>query len=221
MSTAAVEKRVEKSALPSLINTPAMQITAEDVALPRLYVGQFMSKAVQDDLVKMGDIYSSTGADDPDPVVLWSLKEKDTPGILFHVTGLRKGKSYSDGGELSLWDYDDPSAPAEAWVTYNYTLVLPEIDEQVPFKLLLTKTGRPTALQINTVLARRATAGPSWTNAFRLTSAERSNAKGKYAVARVQSVEAEKKNVEIAEKLAVVMSSAATEFKSTGETPAI
>jgi hypothetical protein len=219
MASQAIERRAPQ--VPALIRTPALTITAEDVALPRLYIGQFMSKAVQEQLVKMGDVYSATGADDPDPQILWKLGDKKAPGVLFHVLGLRKGKSISDGGELQLFDYDDPNAPADAWVTYNYTIACPEQDTDVPYKLLLTKTGRPAALQINTVFARNAVAGPAWINAFRLTTAERENAKGKFAVPRVHSVEATKDHIKVAEGLAVMMSSVAVEHTATGEQPAI
>jgi hypothetical protein len=211
----------ESAAVPDLVRTPALTITAEDVALPRLYIGQFMSKAVMERLVEAGSIYAATGQEDPDPQVLFDPNAKDAKGVLFYVLALRKGKSISDGGELVLFDYDDPNAPPDAWVTYNYLVACPEADTDVPYKLLLTRTGRPAALQINTVLKKNAGAGPSWINAFRLTTAPRENAKGKFWVARVTQVEANKQDIETAEQLAVMLSAGAIEHGSTGEEPAI
>ncbi len=221
MASTAVAER-SQSAVPDLVRTPALTITAEDVALPRIYIGQFMSKAVQDQLVKPGCIYAATGQDDPDPNVLWDKSTKgDNPGVLFYVIGLRKGKSISDGGELQLFDFDDPNAPADAWVTYNYSVLVPEVDVEVPFKLLLTRTGRPAALQINTVLKKNAIKGPAWHNAFRLTTAERENAKGKFFVARVAIAETDQEQIAVAESMALMMSSAVVSHGSTSEEPAI
>lgn len=200
MSSTAVSRR-EASAVPALAPTPATTITAEDIAIPRLYIGNLTSGAVREQLAKFGDVYLALGADDTEPQVLWSLNSSDA-GVLFHVLHLRKGKSWSpDGGRLELYDFDDPSAPAEAWTTYNYTLFLPEVDEDMPARLLLTKTGRATAQKINTVIARNAGAGPSWQNAFRLTSAKRKNDKGEFAVAQVALAEADPKHVQRAGEL--------------------
>lgn len=210
------------AAVPDLVRTPALTITAEDVALPRIYIGQFMSKAVQEQLVKPGVIFSATGQDDPDPQVLWSESDKKNPGVRLYVIGLRKGKSISDGGELQLFDYDDPNAPPDAWVTYNYTVAIPSVDEDVPFKLLLTRTGRPAALQMNTVLKKNSIGGPAWANAFLLTTAARENAKGKFFVPRVAITEPVESEVAVAASLAEMMSSAPEpSYGPAGEQPAI
>jgi hypothetical protein len=219
MSSQAVAQR--DSQVPDLVRTPALTITAEDVALPRLYIGQFMSKAVQDQLVKPGCIFSATGQDDGDPQILYDPSAKDAKGVVFYVIGLRKGKSISEGGELVLFDYDDTSAPPDAWVTYNYTVAVPDIDTDVPFKLLLTRTGRPAALKINTVLKKNGITGPSWVNAFELTTAPRENAKGKFFVAQVKPIEAVATHAEAVEQLAIVMSGAVTEYSAPSEQPAI
>lgn len=221
-SSKAVAER-PASQVPALRPTPSVanEIGADDIALPRIYVGQFMSAAVQEQLVKMGDIYTATGADDPDPQVHWTIGSEE-PGLLFYVLVLTKKKSFSEqGGELQLWDYDDPSADPRAWVTYNYVVYCPTIDDAVPCKLLLTRTGRPAALQINTVLKKNSITGPMYLNAFRLTSSARENAKGKYAIARVAGVKADAKQVKAAERLAIQMSAAVTEHGATGEEPAI
>lgn len=192
--------RRETPSVPALAPTPATTIGAEDIAVPKLYVGNYLSEAVRSQLVKFGDVFLALGADDQEPNVLWSLGSDD-PGVLFHVLHLKKGKSWSDGGPLQLYDYDDPSAPADAKVTYNYVLFLPEVDPDMPAKLLLTKSGTPTAQKINTVLVRNAASGPSWSNAFRLTTVKRKNDKGEYAVAQVVVAQADQKHVKQASEL--------------------
>ncbi len=188
----------EGAGVPALASTPATELTGEDVALPSIKLGQFMSDHVQEGRVPSGSIFSATGADDPDPVVLW--EQGDEKKLRFYVLSLKKGKSVSADGELVLFDYNDPDAPAEAWVTYNYAIALPEIEEAFPYKLLLTRTGKPAAQQINTVIAKNATV-PAYRLAFELDCKERSNKKGKFFVPRVSHVEATEAEVEIAEKL--------------------
>jgi len=221
MASQALAQRDEAS-VPDLVRTPALTITAEDVSVPRLYLGQFMSAAVQEQLVKPGSIYAALSGDDPDPQVLYELgdKKKDA-GVLFYVLGLRKGKSVSEDGELKLFDYDDPSAPPDAWVTYNYTCLIPDVDTEVPCKLLLTRSSRQTALKINTVLKRTSIAGPAWINGFKLTAAERENKKGKFFVWQVAQVEATKEHVALSAALAPLLTTAPSTFASTGEEPAI
>lgn len=221
---ASTELEQAKTNVPALMQTPALEITAEDVALPRLYIAQDTSKATKARLVDRGDLFTATGEDDPEPNVLWSPPKgnaKAKQGPLFHVIGLKKGKSLSVDGELQLFDYDDPDAPAEAWVTYNYFIAMPEVDTDVPFKLLLTRSNRPAALAINTVLKKTVAQGPAWINAFRITTAERHNTKGDWFVARVAQVEAKDTNIKAAETLAVMMSTQSVDAGSTGEEPAI
>ncbi len=208
------------SQVPDLVRTPALQITAEDVALPRLYVGQFMSQAVQEGTVKAGDLFVGDGADDPSPEVLYKAGSKE-PGALVHVLTLRKGKSASVDGDLVLFDFDDPSAPEDAWVTYNYIVLLPEVDTEVPAKWLLTRTGRPTAQRINTVIKRNEATAPAWAHAFRVTSVERKNEKGRFYVPAITVVEARSEDIQAAEKLAVSLSGSAPEQLPQGEQPAI
>lgn len=189
----ASDLEARKNSVPDLVRTPALDIGAEDVELRRLYIGQFMSQAVQEGLVKAGDVYLAAGADDPSPEVL-----APTP---IHVLTMRRGKSASVDGDLQLFDFDDPEAPEDSWVTYNYIVVLPEIDQEVPVKWLLTRTGKPSAQRINTVLKRNESAGPPWLNAFEVTTVERKNDKGRFFVPSLTIVEAKPNNVAIANEL--------------------
>jgi len=216
MSKAVTKK---ESNLPALTHTPAMEITAEDVALPRMKVGQYMTEQVKQQSVQFGDLFVSLGEDDPDPIILASLD--DEKGAIVHVLDMYKGKSLSEGGELTLYDYDDPAAPPEAWVTYNYTVAVPEADDYLPCKWMLTRTGRTTAQQINTILKKNEAAGPAYVNAFEVTTLKRENAKGEFAVPRVRLVEADPKNVEIAAKMAEMISGRPAPAAASSDEPAI
>lgn len=222
MTATALEKAV--SNLPALVNTPAMEIDAEDVALPKVYLGQFMSQAVKDGLVPPGSIYTALGADDPEPNVLWQPPKKgqaEDEGVTFYILGMRKGKSVSDGGELTLYDYNDPSAPPEAWVTFNYFVAIPETDTDVPFRWLMTRTASQSAKQINMILKRSVGRGPAWINAFQATTSKRENTKGEFFVPRITTVEPTVEGIEVANNLATMISGHSSEVQASGDEPAI
>lgn len=174
--------------------SPDSTIDHNDVALSKLYIGQFMTSAVQENNVKAGDVFTATGPDDPDP---HALKQP----VRFHVLGLRKGKSLAVDGDLQTWAFSDPHAPADAWTTYSYFVALPEEDEDFPYRWLLTRTGTPAAKQINLAILKHEGRGPSYEIAFELTTTQRENPKGKYFIARVKPVEAIPAHVELAEKM--------------------
>lgn len=203
-----------KVEVPDLVQTPALEITAEDVALPRIHIAQFSSKAVQAELVKAGTLFASTSQDDPDPQVL------DQP-VRFHVLAIRRGKSFSEGGELQRYEYNDPDAPANAWVTYDYTVALPDVDPSIPFKVLLTRTGMPAARQLNTILAKGQATQPAWSLAFELTITDRTNDKGKYWIPQVRQVDPTQDGTNVAAELASMMSSQAVDNLTTNEQPDI
>lgn len=214
-------KTVEKAApaLPALAPTPALEIGHEDVALPRIKVGQFQSKQVQEELVAAGCLFASSGADDPEPDVLY--KHGDDQGLLFHVLAMRKGKSVTVEGELYTFAFDDPSAPADAWVTYNYVLCLPEHDDQTPYKFLMTRTASPAAKQINAVLLRNQGRGPAHALAFRVETAKKENDKGRFFVPRVRPVEAQAAHIAAADSLAAMIAGTTADVQATGVEPAI
>jgi hypothetical protein len=207
--------------VPALVSTPAIEIDAGDVALPRVYIGQYSSDQVVDKRVEFGDIFTALGQDDPAPNVVHNVDTED--GVLLHVLGLRKGKSLSQDGELELFAFDDPNAPPEAWVTYQYVVALPEVDQELPFKMLWTRSATPAAKQVNLVLAKNASRGPAWLNAFRVTTAFRSNEKGRWYVPIVRPVDADPEHVELCESLAALAADTPqdTEFASGGDDPAI
>lgn len=192
--------------VPDLRSTPALDITAEDVALPRLHIGQFSSKAVQAKLVEAGTLYYASGQDDPDPQTI------PTP-LTFYVIGLRKGKSIVEDGNLQRYDYLDPDAPAGCNVTYDYSLAIPSVDASMPFKWLLTKSATPAARNMNLVLAKATR--PHWEFAFSAVLAERENPKGKYWIPQVRQVEADKAVIPTVKDLAVMLAPAAPETSST------
>jgi hypothetical protein len=213
-----VEKR--ESQVPALAETPATEIGAEDIALPRLYIGQYMSDHVKSKAVEVGDLFTATGGDDPDPQVL--IKQGSDEKLRVHILALRKGKSISEGGELVLFDFNDPDAPPEAWTTYNYAIALPDVDEEVPYKWLLTRTGNPTAKRMNMVIKKNEAKGPAYELAFDVSTAYRSNAKGEFYIPQASQVEANADHVKVAENLYDLVSGGnSPEVQATGNEPSL
>jgi hypothetical protein len=195
----------QSGGVPALYTPPPLEIDANDMVLPRIYFAHPSSDQVEAHSITTGAIFSAAGEDDPDPQILWDPKKhKDKPGVLFHVLGMWKGRSATVDGKLERYAFSDPNAPADSWVTYNYTLALPEGDTDVPYKMLLTKSKAGAAKSINTVLAKRASAGPAYLTAFRMTSIPKKNDKGSYSIPQIRVVESTPTGVEIAERLAMM-----------------
>lgn len=188
------------SNVPALYD-PSTSIDADDIEFPRLYIAQGTHGFVQAELVRRGSLVLATSGDDPDPVVL--AQPNDPTGINFLVLALRKSKSISVNGELVRFNFNDPDVPPEAWTVYTYFIALPGIEDDVPVKWILTRSAKPAAQKINTVLARTAGQQPSYMSEFNLTTAERHDVqKGhRWHVPRVKPVEPIEGDVAIAAEL--------------------
>lgn len=209
------------SNLPPLPHAPDLDIDGGDVTLPRIKIAQFSSKQVQSGLVKPGQIYSSTSEEDA--TVLYDPEDTKAKGVLVYVLGMTKGKSVSIDGSLERFAFNDPSAPADAWVTYDYSLALPEEDAELPYKWLMTKSAAPAAKSINLVLKKGQASGPAWNSAFRITTKSKKNEKGTYYVPVVQVIAADKKFIESSGTLAGMIAGPApvAALPSGGDEPAI
>ena len=175
-----------KQEIAPLYDRNTFDIGTEDIALPKVYICQPLTKAVQDEIAKAGDVIVAAGSEDPDAEVVYSFKQGGE-GVLFRVLRLDRSKSYSEpGGQLQTWAYDDPNAHADAWTVYTYTVILPEVDPDMPHKFLLTRSNRGTAKRMNLVLAKALQKGSLYDIAFRLTTEPKSNEKGKWHIAKVR-----------------------------------
>lgn len=214
----ASEVAVKESAVPALAPTPSFSVTAADIVLPRMYVGQFMSKAVQSGIVKAGTIYAGEGGDDPDPQILW--EEGDDP-LLVSVLDFYKGKSAKVNNEFVVFDFDDPAAPFDAAITWNYSLAIPSADEDVPFKWTLSRSGEKSARRMNTVIAKLANRVPAYDIAFGVTTVARENSQGKFYVAQIShKVEPPEEHLAVTRNLAAAIAPRPAQATS-GELPRI
>lgn len=176
----------EPAGVPDLAPTPASTITAEDIAIPTIYMGHRAQSLVEAGFAKAGDIYAALGQDDSEVEILWEAKTAGE-GVLILPLFMFKSFSYSPGvgQQLEMWPFeakgrpypdgpplDDPDPRKRAWLTYNFTLYLPEVDPDMPYKTRFYRSGAPAALKINQVTSRNHDK-PSYTNAWRWTTAQK------------------------------------------------
>jgi hypothetical protein len=142
------------SALPDLVrpSTVGGALGADHVTLPRLYRGEKQSNAFGDGLVPLGSIYIAQGANDPEPEVIAETKKGESTSevVRAHFINVKLGLSRRVPGQpLQTWGFFDPAAHPDARVTYDYTLLLPDVDPSTPVKVLMGSTSTQTAKRIN------------------------------------------------------------------------
>ena len=199
-------------AVPALADTPATTIGFEDVGTSTLYIAQRTSTAVDNRLANYGDLFVAQGADDSEVEVLWQTGSTDQ-GVLFIPLHMYKTHTFSDGNNLRSWAWGNGEPPQEAldmveadegrhplFRTYNYVVLLPDYDTEVPVYLRLnSKSQRPAANKVNLTVSR---SGKPWhASAFRITTAKKESGANKWAVPVVVEAKATKAQFEQAERL--------------------
>lgn len=187
------------SQVPALAYTPSFAdgIDADDIQISKVKIGQYMSKAFTNDFVKGGDIFTTATEDGSDADVLWKFGSK-TAGVQLHVLSLRKGKSLSEGGQLLVFDFNDPEAPPKARTTYTFTIAIPSVDADLPFKWLFAGSGSDCARNMIKILVKNSISGPSYQTAFEVTTSVTENDKGKFFVPKMKIITPTAENVAIA-----------------------
>ena len=144
-----------------LYDPSSFNIDAGDIALPKVYICNALTKSVQDDRAKSGDVIVAAGPDDPDAEVVYATKAGGE-GLLFRVLRLDRGKSFAEKGEkLQTWAYDDPAAHPDSWTTYTYTVILPEVDPEMPHRFLRSTTSRSVSRRSSARTTRAGGTSPS------------------------------------------------------------
>lgn len=215
MAGTAVEER--KANLPAQRYEGAdAEITAEDISLPRMKFAQGSSDVVLEGLVPYGSIYTTLGQGDADPhVIARAGKGEDgrSEAVLFYVVGLRKGYSWTDENNNLQRSRTAPEDVEFNRVsrTFDYVVVLPEVETELPFKFLMTGLwGGQAAKQLNHLLKKAAASGPSYDVPFELTAKKSKNAKGHFASAGVKRADRGarlvKKDLEVVHRLLAMVS---------------
>lgn len=193
-------------AVPALVATPALDLDGSDFTPPSIKIGQDISGQVKSGSVRPGQVFWHTPGDDDTGYL---MAEKGEP-VRMYVLALRKGKSLTKNRKLQTFGFRDPAAEQQTddngklirpWTTYTYTVFVPEHDTEIPFRVLLTKSGKPAADQINSVLMRNAQQ-PPWAQCFALKAVDATSQHGdKFYKAQVTVVDANDDEVAAAEQM--------------------
>jgi hypothetical protein len=156
------------------------QIGMDDMAFPRLYVGQPGSGAVQAELAPAGSLYLATDKDDPEPVVVY--KAGQNTGVRVHLLTLEKVWCFTDDDgnyrvvAAGAVRRHELAVPDDVDGGYQLVFCVPQFDAELPVSALFKVTAVPTAKKILTTFARAG--GAPWSSAFELTTAPKSNDRG-------------------------------------------
>jgi len=177
--------------LPAPVYSPE-DTTAEDISLPRIKVGEHNNDRVKSKSsdIEYGDIFTETSNDDSEPNVLarggQGVGDVTDPPVLFFVLApVRISYSWNEQGtdEFVVAGPNDPRTIAQIeafgskgkdkWIPrkgYNYLVCLPDVETQVPFKLLLKGMSSQAARHLETELRKAGQGGPFWEVPFYLTA---------------------------------------------------
>lgn len=154
MSTAIAER--QEAALPAMFQ----RVESNHRQIPSIYLQQGLSTLVQDGITRPGDVIAGLGSDDPEPK--WLIGgETDATEFTGYILNRRiSWARFLKGGEMEWLDEAEFAAAQAAgdrdvWTTFHYHLAVPEADDVVPMRLMLSKTaGTKPAKRINFFIDR-------------------------------------------------------------------
>lgn len=192
-----------------------LNIVSSTIRIPRVKIGEAMSNAVRDGNVGFLDIYSATGKDDTHPEILVPADpktgSKEGKALRVHVLAIEEGRSESVDDELVTYTLqggrwisrDGDEAGPNSYPTQDYTVCLPDVDVDSPFKILFKRSSMGAASNINTALVKAVEQGLApWELAFDLTAEIRKSPKFTWGAFKAVAVEANPEHVEASTALA-------------------
>lgn len=187
------------TAMPSMYES----VDNSDRQLPSIYLLQGLSQAVQNDIGKPGQVIVGLGADDPEPEFLITDPKKDS----FSAYILDRRRSYArfpQGGQmewLTKEEYDEARRAGErdVWVNWHYIVSIPEVDEAVPMRLMLSRTaGLKASKALNFIIDKSLAMGSMPVAKFSVTEATSKTTGSKYSMLMVTSAEATQEGLDAA-----------------------
>lgn len=190
----------QANALPSLYES----VENTDRQLPSIYLLQGLSQAVQSGIGKPGEVIVGLGADDPDPEFLIGGEPGNDSFIAYVLDRRRSYARFPQGGQmewLTKEEYDDARAAQErdVWVNWHYTVCVPDVDDTVPMRLMLSRTaGLKASKALNFIIDKALAMGQMPVAKFTVTEATSKTTGSKYHMLMVTSAEADKEGLEAA-----------------------
>lgn len=191
------------TALPSLYET----VDNRDRQLPSVYLLQGLSQAVQNGIGKQGEVIVGLGADDPEPTFLIGGDSGNTDFTAYILDRRRSYARFEQGGQMDWMDKDEYDAARAAgdrdvWVNHHYTILVPEVDETVPMRLMLSRTaGLKPSKALNFIVDRAVAMGQLPVAKFSVGEASSRTTGAKYSLFSVTSAEATQEGLDAATKI--------------------
>jgi hypothetical protein len=175
-----------------------------DRQLPSIYLLQGLSQAVQNGIGKPGEVIVGLGADDPEPQFLIGGTTKAKDFTAYILDRRRSYARFPQGGQmewLTKEEYDDARRNQErdVWVNWHYVVSIPEIDEAVPMRLMLSRTaGLKASKALNFIIDKNLSMGSMPVAKFSVTEATSKTTGSKYHMLMVTSAEATQEGLDAA-----------------------
>lgn len=146
------------STLPAVPEMPALpalydDVSVSDIQLPNIYLQTGQSQGVQNGVTKPGDVILGLGAGDEDPIFLITA---DKPSFEAYVIARKRFAATTADNRIVFHkdnkkDPDDPNS----WEGFFYLLAMPDVDPDIPARIMLWKmAGRRAAQKINNFIER-------------------------------------------------------------------
>lgn len=174
-STATEIATIPAAALPGLYET----MDTDDRMTPSLYLMQGLSAMVQAGTARPGDAVLALGNEDPDPVFLIGGPEKRDHFVGYILSRTKSYARFAQGEDMQWMDKAEFEAARalgdrDVWAVYRYVLAIPSVDDVLPARLMLTRTGGTiVARQLNTFIDRSIRSGSTDPVAVKFTVSEK------------------------------------------------
>ncbi len=193
-------------AVPTAPALPSMYESVEntDRQLPSIYLLQGLSQAVQSGLGKPGQVIVGLGADDPDPDFL--IGEDSDHFVAYILDRRRSWARYVQGGQMEWLDEEEFKAcraagDRDVWTNWHYTACIPDVDEVVPMRLMLSKTaGLKASKNLNFIIDKSLAMGQIPVAKFTVQENTSKQTGSKYYSLAVTATDADSEGAEVAAK---------------------
>ena len=166
-----------------------------DRQLPSVYLLQGLSQAVQNGIGKSGEVIVGLGADDPHPTFLIGGDSGNDSFTAYILDRRRSYARFEQGGQmewLTKEEYDEARANRErdVWVNHHYTICVPDVDETVPMRLMLSRTaGLKPSKALNFLIDKNLAMGQIPVAEFSVGEGTSRTTGAKYATLQVSATE--------------------------------
>ena len=173
--------------MPSLYSPGgSADLDAGDLLMSKVYLMQDLSYLVKQRLFVPGDAVIAMAADDEGAK---PLVTEDNPEATLYILDRQRTVIRDEDGQFEFLANDYRPGPEErdVWVGFNYLVLAPDVDPDMPAKWLLIKTaGTFVYRRLNTIIEQASARGAEGPYAIKITTSKRANKKGQeYAVFQV------------------------------------